>query len=48
MCKVHFDAAMFYLALTVHKMYCWAMVWKPYTKIQIVLMLMGFPHMQDL
>jgi len=27
MCNVQFDASMFYLAIIVHKIYCWAMVW---------------------
>jgi len=40
MCKVQLDASLIYLAIIVHKIYCWAM-W-------IVLMLMNIPHIQDL
>ena len=44
---MQFDASMVYLDITVHKIYCWAFAWKPYTKLWIVLMLMDFPHIPD-
>jgi hypothetical protein len=47
MCKVQFDASVFYLAVIVHKIYCWAIVWKSSNKMWSACA-NDFPHMQDL